>query len=143
MATASTTARVKQRAKGRSLLWLGIGLCLLGLALTGVQVTLIKALRAPWYSPALATLGALVLCWSVAKRRSATRIVALGLVAVLAAFQWYFVGVMMQLPEYAGAAREGQKLPAFRTALADGRAFTEQDLADGTFSVLTFFRGRW
>ncbi len=48
-----------------------------------------------------------------------------------------------KLPAYAGPAQAGQTLPAFRTTLADGRAFTEQDLQDGAFSVLVFFRGRW
>ena len=50
---------------------------------------------------------------------------------------------MTKLPDYAGPAQAGAKLPAFRTTLADGQAFTEQDLEDGTFRVLTFFRGRW
>ena len=34
-------------------------------------------------------------------------------------------------------------IPAFATSLADGKSFTEKDLATGIPTVLLFFRGRW
>jgi FtsH-binding integral membrane protein len=142
MTAASATSPMKDRSRGRALFWAGIGLCLLGLAAYIVQFSL-KQLVVPWYMAVLETIGALLLAWSVARRRSIPRIIALVLVAALAAFEWYFLGSLSKLPAYAGPAQAGQTLPAFRTTLADGRAFTEQDLQDGAFSVLVFFRGRW
>jgi hypothetical protein len=142
MGILSTTAPANERSRGRAYFWAGIGLCLLGLALVVVQYSL-KQLIVPWYTPALTTLGALLLLGSVARRRSIVRVIALGLVAALAGFEWYFLVSLTRLPAYEGPARAGQKIPAFRTTLADGRPFTEQDLQEGTPSVLVFFRGRW
>ncbi len=76
------------------------------------------------------------------RRRTITRTIALVVVAALAGFQWFFLGSLMKLPDYEGPAKAGERLPAFHTTLADGRTFTEHDLADGRFSVLAFFRGR-
>lgn len=142
-ASVSTASPPTERAKGRGLLWLGIGLCLLGIALQAVQFGVVKALFVPWYSPVLATLGALLLVCSVVRRRTVTRTIALVLVAALAGFQWYFLGSMMKLPDYAGPAQAGRKMPAFTTATADGRPFTEKDLQGGQYNVLVFNRGRW
>ena len=142
MGTLSATALANERPRGRAYFWAGLGLCLLGLALVMAQYHL-KLLIVPWYAPALTTLGALLLLGSVARRQSVIRVLALGLVAALAAFEWYFLVSLTRLPAYEGPARAGQKIPAFRTTLADGRPFTEQDLQDGTPSVLVFFRGRW
>jgi hypothetical protein len=143
MTDVDTTSSVQDRRQGRGLLWAGSGLCVLGIALVAVQFGVVKTLFVPWYSPALATLGALLLVWSLAQRRTIARMIVLVLVAALAGFQWFFYGSMTKLPDYAGPAKEGARLPAFRTTLADGRTLSEQDLEDGTFRVLTFFRGRW
>jgi cytochrome oxidase Cu insertion factor (SCO1/SenC/PrrC family) len=97
----------------------------------------------PWYQPALATLGALLLLGAVARRRSITRLIALVLVAAFAGLDSYFVVSMSKLPRYEGPVRVGQKMPAFRTAKADGTPFTEKDLQAGKSSVLVFNRGRW
>ena len=45
-------------------------------------------------------------------------------------------------PPYFGPAQVGQKVPAFTTQLADGKAFTDKDL-NGQDSIVLFFRGRW
>jgi hypothetical protein len=97
----------------------------------------------PWYLPVLTTLGALLLLWSLARRVTVVRVAALGLLAALAAFQWLVLVSFSQLPPYEGPARQGEKLPAFHTTLADGRPFTDRDLQDGTNRVLVFNRGRW
>jgi hypothetical protein len=138
---ANTPAPAAERARGRAYFWLRIGVCLLGVALLFVQLGL-KRVFVPWYSPALATIGAGLLLASVARRRSISRIVALVLVATLAGFQWYFLVSMLKLPEYHGPAQAGRPLPPFSAALADGRPFTDVDFRDGSRRVLTFFKGR-
>jgi hypothetical protein len=142
MTNDSTTAPAADRSRGRGSLWAGIAVGLLGIPLYVVQFQL-GTLTVPWYQPALATLGAILLLSAVARRRSVTRLIALVLVAAFAGLDWYFVVSMSKLPSYEGPARVGQKMPAFRTAKADGRPFTEKDLQDGKFNVLVFNRGRW
>ncbi|MEX2121249.1 MAG: redoxin domain-containing protein [Pirellulales bacterium] len=156
MSTVATTVPVRQRSKGRGYFWAGIGVCLFGIALCVAQYSL-SQLIVPWYVAALATLGVLLLLWSVIQRASVVRVVVLALPAALAAFQWYFLVSLARppsydgrlpnddgrLPNYDGPARGGEKIPAFRSTLADGRPFTEKDLQQGTPSVLVFFRGRW
>lgn len=142
MVTVTTTPSTSQRSQGRAYFWLGIGVCLLGLALTVVQFSL-KFLVVPWYVPILTTLGALLLLVAVAYRRSIPRVLALVLVVAFAGLQWYALVSLMKLPAYEGPAQTGKQLPAFHSALADGRAFTDDDLRDGSRRVLVFFRGRW
>jgi hypothetical protein len=57
----STTAPSIDRSRGRVIFWTGIGACLLGLVLVVVQLGL-KLVFVPWYSPILATLGAVSPC---------------------------------------------------------------------------------
>ena len=137
MASFSTTA-----PPGRALFWAGIGVCLLGVALMAAQFGM-KVLVVPWYAPALATLGALLLLMAIARRLSIVRVLALLLVAALAGFQWYFIVTLMKLPTYEGSAQAGTPFPAFASSLADGRPFTEADTRDGSRRVMVFFRGRW
>jgi hypothetical protein len=141
MAAVTTTPTTSQRSRGRGYFWAGIGLCLLGPALGAVQYSL-KYLFVQWYSPVLATLGALLLLVAVAYRRSIPRLAALVLVTAFAGFQWYFLVSLMKLPEYDGPAQPGKAFPAFHATLADGRPFTDADLRDGR-DVMVFFRGRW
>src|SRR5262249_37872242 len=131
-----------QRSRGRGYFWAGLAVCLLGVALVVAQFSL-KVLVVPWYAPALASLGALLLLVSVARRRSIPRLAALVLVAAFAGFQWFFLVSMIKLPAYEGPARAGEQLPAFTSKYADGRDFTEADLHDGSRRALVFFRGRW
>lgn len=143
MTTVATTPATGQRALGRGYFWAGIGVSFLGLVLVGVQLMALKVLIVPWYSPILATLGAFFLFVATARRRSIGRVIALVLIALAAGFQWFFLGVVVKLPEYHGPAQAGKILPAFSATLADGLPFTDADLRDGSRHVLTFFRGRW
>src|SRR5262249_48318478 len=102
-----------------------------------------KHLDMPWYLPALATLGALLMLVAVARRLTVVRVLGLVLVAGLAGLEWYFLVEQMRLPEYPGDVRAGSPFPAFRAALADGRPFTDADLREGSWRVMVFFRGRW
>src|SRR5439155_152834 len=79
MTTFPTTSPAIDRSRGRALLWLGLCLCLLGPALVVAQFSL-KRLAVPWYSPALATLGACLLLASLVRRRTVVRFLALLLV---------------------------------------------------------------
>lgn len=142
MDTVSTTAPAKNRSTGRGYFWAGIGLAVLGVALTVVQYSL-KQLIVPWYLPALTTLGVILLLGSVVRRRGVARIVTLVLIGALAGAEWYFLVSLSKLPAYQGPARTGQKMPAFQTTRADGRPFTDRDLQEGQTTVMVFFRGRW
>ena len=142
MSTLSPTPEAAQRSRGRAYLWAGLTACLLGLALPVVQFSL-KHLFVPWYAPALATLGAVLLLVAVARRRTLLRVVALVLLVAVAGAEWFFWGSLIRLPDYEGPARPGQPFPAFRSALADGRAFADADLRDGSRRAMVFFRGRW
>ena len=139
---APTTPPAAGRSRGRALFWAGVAACLLGLVLAFAQFSL-KIVGVPWYTPALATLGAVLLVVAVARRRTVPRVVALVLVAALAGFQWYTLGSLMKLPAYDGPAQPGRPFPAFRASHADGRPFTDADLRDGSRRVMVFFRGRW
>ncbi len=143
MSTASTSPPRTDRSTGRGYVWLGIALCLIGVGLVVAQIVALKILVVPWYSPALATLGALLLLVAVARRHGVFRVIVLVLVAAFAGFQWFFLVSLMKLPEYTGPAQAGKPFPAFQAALADGRPFTDADLRDGSRTVLVFFRGRW
>ena len=138
----TTNRPAPERASGRGYFWLGVVACLLGPVLFGVQLGM-KHTFVPWYSPALATLGALLLLASLALRPSLFRAVALVLFAAFAGVQWFFVGSSIKLPAYEGPAQAGRPFPAFRTTLADGQPFTEADLRDGSRHAMVFFRGRW
>jgi hypothetical protein len=142
MTTGVSTAPPNDRSRGRAYFWAGIFVCLLGLALAMVQFGF-KYLFVPWYTPALATLGAVLLLVSVVRRRSIPRVVFLLLIAAFAGLQWYFLGSLMKLPDYQGPVQAGKQLPAFNSSYADGRPFTDADLRDGSRRVLVFFRGRW
>jgi hypothetical protein len=142
MSAPATTASVAPCPPGRAYFWAGIALGLLGPVAAVVQFGL-KHLSAPWYSPVLATLGALLLLVAVVRRRSIPRVITLVLVAAFAGLQWYFLAVLTKLPEYTGPARAGEPMPVFHGTLADGRPFTQEDFRDESRHVMAFFRGRW
>lgn len=141
MAGASTTSAANLPT-GRGFFWAGIGLCLLGFVAPVIQYSL-KFMLVPWYMPTLTMLAAALLVMSLFRRRTVVRIMTLVLIVVLAGLEWYFLVVLARLPDYQGPARAGQTIPEFHTTLADGRSFTNRDLARGTPHVLVFFRGRW
>jgi hypothetical protein len=137
-----TTLPAVERSRGRKYLWAGIAVSLLGLVAVFAQFGL-KIMGVPWYSPALATLGALLLLVAVVRRRTIPRMIALVLIAALAGFEWFVLGSLMKLPAYEGPAQAGKQFPVFHATYADGQTFTDADLRDGSRRVMVFFRGRW
>jgi hypothetical protein len=121
---------------------MGILLFLLGPAVYAVQIRL-KYLGMPWYVLALATLGVLLMVVSVWQRRGVWRSVGVALFVLVCAFEWLMVLVGTGAPHYRGPAQPGRQVPVFATTLADGKAFTDTDLKNGSAAVLLFFRGRW
>jgi len=130
-----------ERPPGRSYFWFGLLACLIGIPIVFVQFAL-KVIATPWYLPALATVGTVLLLVAVAHRRTTARVVVFGLAALLTACEWYFLISLMKLPDYAGPAK-GSPFPAFQAAQADGTPFSADDLRDGSRRAMVFFRGRW
>lgn len=120
----------------------GFILFLLGPAIYALQIWLGK-LGMPWHVPILASMGVLLMACSVLQRGGIIRGLGLALFIVLCGLEWMFVLVLSRTPAYAGPVERGQKLPAFATTLADGRAFTDDDLTKGDFTMMVFYRGRW
>jgi hypothetical protein len=121
---------------------LGVLLFILGPAVYAVQFSL-KHLGMPWYLPILATLGVLFMLVSVWQRRGLLRSGGLVLFVLLCAAEWFLALIATRAPVYQGPAQPGRPVPAFATTLADGKAFSNQDLEKGIPTVLVFFRGRW
>ena len=131
------------RSRGRGYFWLGLFLCVLGIGLAAVQLAVLKLTVTPWYSPALATIGAIVLLLSSSVRPTIPRVFFFVLVAAFAGLQWHALTNLMKLPEYQGPVAAGKSIPAFTSTSADGKPFTEADLRDGSRRAMVFFRGRW
>jgi hypothetical protein len=142
LATPSAAPAAVQRASGRTFLWLGILLALLGPIAYIVQLSL-KQLKVPWYLPVVGTLAAGLLLWSLWRKRSVWRFLALGLVGLLATFEWWVVLSLTKLPAYTGPVAAGQAFPAFTAMGADGSSFTQEHFKGDKRTVLVFFRGRW
>ena len=47
-------------------------------------------------------------------------------------FEWFALFVENKAPVYTGPAQPGEQLPAFATTLADGKAFTNTELKNGS-----------
>jgi hypothetical protein len=137
-----STATAAPPTRRWPLFLLGVLLFIAGPAIYVVEFQM-KHLKTPWYVPIMATVGVLLMAVSVIQRRGILRIVGLVLFAVVCGFQWLMLLVGVATPSYTGPAQAGKKMPAFATALADGKAFTDKDLEDGKPTVLLFFRGRW
>jgi hypothetical protein len=131
------------RSRGRLWLWLGVGLFVLGFVIYFVQTFQFKHLVTPWYMPVLFTLGVLLALVSVLQRPTWTRIIAVVVLALLSAGEWYFILSMSRLPEYAGPVQVDKKIPEFTSTFADGTSFTQNDVQQGTPAVLVFYRGHW
>jgi hypothetical protein len=133
-------------AKPRRCVWplflLGVLLCIAGPGLYAGQLAL-RHLWTPWYVPVLASAGVLLMLVSVLRRPGLVRVLGLLLFGLLCGLEWYFLGVASKSPPYAGPAIADQRVPPFAASRADGTAFTQENLSDGTSSVLVFFRGRW
>jgi hypothetical protein len=130
-----------QRSAGRWLLWLGLGLTLLGLAAYFVQISM-QRLTTPWYVPGLALLGLVCVVASLWQRRTIWRFLGLILVVLLGAAEVASL-LAARLPAYTGPVEQGKPFPTFSTQRADGTPFTQRDLAGSQNNVLVFFRGRW
>jgi hypothetical protein len=142
MATISPPAKQTGQTSAKSYLWLGIGLVLVGPVLMIAQFSA-KIMRTPWYLPALATAGAILILVALVRRPTVWRVIALALAALLGSAEWYFIVSLSKLPAYTGPVENDRAFPAFTTTLADGSSFDQRSLQGEQNTVLTFFRGRW
>src|SRR4051812_47637394 len=126
---------------GRWLLVFGVLLPVVGIGVYAAQVSMHR-LSMPWYLPAAAALGVILVAGALWRRRTVWRIVALVVVTLLAGMEGTFL-YATRLPAYAGPAQAGRAFPDFKTVRADGTSFTERDLVGDRDSILVFFRGRW
>jgi hypothetical protein len=138
-----TTSSIAEpsRSRGRLFLVLGLALAVLGVVGYVVQMSL-QRLAVPWYMPAMAILGVVLVVVSLCQRRTVWRVLGLVIVVLLAALECAFL-VAVRQPPYTGPIAVGRPFPAFASARADGSPFTASDLEGGQNSVLVFFRGRW
>jgi len=106
-----------------------------------VQFSL-QRLTTPWYMPALAVIGVVLVVISLFERRTVWRVLALLAVVLLAGGELALL-YALRLPSYTGPITVGRPFPAFEAKRADGTPFTQRDLAGDRNNVLVFFRGRW
>src|SRR3954463_10514344 len=111
MSTTRTT-----RPRGRLLMLLGLGLAALGIAAYVLQLWL-QRLSVPWYTPAMALLGAALVAASLREKRTAGRVRALVVVLLLGGFEVLAL-ISMRLPRYTGPVAVGKPFPAFEAKLA-------------------------
>jgi hypothetical protein len=128
-------------SRGRLLVLASLGLAVLGVAASAIQLSL-GHLMLPWYMPAAALLGVALMVASLWKRRTVWRALALILVVLLAGFEFVAL-IATRLPPYAGPIAVGRPFPAFEARRADGTPFTQNDLIGDQHQALVFFRGRW
>ena len=130
------------RHPGRSLLLLGVFLALAGPVLMILLIFAAKILITNWYGPLLGTLGLALIILALMRSRSIWRWTAVVIFSLLVGFQWWAL-LAMRTPAYTGPVKDGQPFPAFATTLADGSAFTQDDLKGDQNTVMVFFRGHW
>jgi hypothetical protein len=130
------------RHPGRSLLLLGVFLAVAGPVLMILLMFAAKILITPLYVPLLGTLGVALIILALMRSRTVWRWSAVVIFTLFVAFQWYAV-LGMRTPAYTGPVKDGQPFPAFATTLADGSAFTRDDLKGDQNTVMVFFRGHW
>ena len=130
------------RHPGRPLLFLGLFLAIAGPVVTILLTFAAKILITPWYAPVLGTLGLALIVLALKRSRSIWRWTAVVIFTLLVAFQWWVL-FAMRTPAYTGPVKDGQPFPAFATTLADGSAFTQDDLKGDQNTVMVFFRGHW
>jgi hypothetical protein len=132
---------VRRCNPGRAYLVLGLVLAALGIVGYATQLWA-QRLWTPWYLPIAGTLAVVCIVISLWKARTLWRVVVLVVVGLLAGAEWTMLAAL-RLPEYTGPVKDAQPFPAFATVRADGKAFTQRDLAGDHNDVLVFFRGRW
>src|SRR6516162_8407990 len=130
------------RHPGRSLLFFGMFLAIAGPVLMMLLTFAAKILITPWYAPVLGTLGVALIILALTRSRSIWRWTAVVIFTLLVGFQWWAL-LAMRTPAYTGPVKDGELFPAFATTLADGSAFTQDDLKGDQNTVLVFFRGHW
>ena len=130
------------RHPGRSLLLLGVLLAVAGPVLMIFVMFAAKLLITPWYAPLLGTLGVALIILALMRSRTIWRWTAAVIFTLFVAFQWFGL-LALRTPAYTGPVKDGQPFPAFATTLADGSAFTQDDLQGDQNTVLVFFRGHW
>ncbi len=131
----------RDRLRGLLFLLFGLTVTVLGIAAYAVQISF-ERLSAPWYMPALGTLGVLLVVISLCERRTVWRVIALVGVGFFAFAEWGML-LAFRLPAYTGPVTVGRPFPAFETERADGTPFTQTNLTGDRNNVLVFFRGRW
>jgi hypothetical protein len=131
-----------ERRSGLAFLVLGL-LAVVGGPVIFTAQMLNKSLLAPWYVPILATLGALLVAWSLVQSRTLWRWGVAGVSALFAALVWLWMLVGLAIPPYTGPVTVGQAFPGFETRLASGAAFRQEDLRGDKDTILLFFRGHW
>jgi hypothetical protein len=134
--------RATARHPGRPLLLLGVLLAIAGPALMMVLMFAASIMFTPWYAPILGTLGLALIILALVRSRSIWRWTAVVVFTLFVGFQWWAL-FAMQLPDYTGPVKDGDPFPAFATTLADGSAFTQDNLKGDKNTVLVFFRGHW
>src|SRR5262249_11490913 len=134
--------KTTSRHPGRSLLLLGVLLVVGGYALNMLLTFAAKILITNWYGPLLGTLGLALIILALMRSRSLWRWTAVVVFTLLVGFQWFAL-LAMRLPDYTGPVKDGKPFPAFATTLADGSAFTQDDLQGDQNTVMVFFRGHW
>jgi hypothetical protein len=122
-------------------MWTGVLAAIAGIVVYMAQMNA-GMLSTPWYAPALATLGVVLILVSLVRRFSVWRLAALLLVGAIMAFEWWLL-LGSALPAYAGPVKTGQPFPAFTAARADGEPFTQDNLKGDQDTILVFFRGHW
>ena len=134
--------RTTARHPGRSLLLLGVFLAVAGPVLMMLLTFATKILITPWYAPVLGTLGVALIATALVRSRSVWRWTAVVIFTAFVSFQWWAL-LAMHTPAYTGPVRDGEPFPAFATTLADGSAFTQDDLKGDQSTVMVFFRCHW
>lgn len=120
---------------------LGVGIFLLGIVAYAVQMGQHSFLL-PWYLPISGTIGLGLMIGGAWQRRGWLRSIGVIVFLLMCLMEW---GLLLgtTTPPYTGPAQPGRSVPAFAAVRASGEPFTDKDLAQGTASVLVFFRGRW
>jgi hypothetical protein len=139
----STTTSPPTTGTGRLTLWLGIACAILGPILYNVQLLAAGRTDTPWYAPALATVGVLLVLLSMRRRTTVWRAIAFVVVAGLAGLQWWFLAGYTRLPAYTGPVAAGESFPDFAAKRSDGSPFSRADLVGDQATALVFFRGHW
>jgi hypothetical protein len=140
---ASADSKIQPHPKnGRLFLGMGILSAALGPVIYAVQFHN-HNLGSPWYVPALATLGVVLIALAAGQSRSVWHHIAAGLATLFATFVWLMYWVVLAAPSYSGSVEIGRAFPNFETKLAGGRGFSQMDLQSEQDTILLFFRGRW